>query len=265
MEFIQAWATNKTQNETSKLFALAFMAGMFISFGAIFLTVITAYGGNPGLFKLLGGMVFSTGLILVALAGAELFTGNNLLIIPFLNKHIKLSELFKNWFIVYTGNFLGAIVMASLFFATELYLSGQGEIGKRTLEIAHMKVNLDFSVALVRAILCNILVCLAIWLTMVAKTFSGKVLGIIFPITAFVAVGFEHSIANMYFIPAGIYIKNFAGSDFWSLVSSSDLFYDQLSLSSFLFPNLIAVTLGNIIGGSFFVGFIYWFIHQRNA
>lgn len=263
MEFVQVWGQNKATRPMSKIFALSVMAGMFIAFGAIFFTVVTSYGGNLGLYKILGGLVFSTGLVLVVLAGAELFTGNNLLIIPLMNKQVKLSELFNNWLIVYLGNFVGAIIVVALFFATELYASGSGEIGMRTLAIADMKVNLSFLAAFSRAILCNMLVCLAIWLTMVAKTFSGKVLGIIFPITAFVAMGFEHSIANMYFIPAGIYLRNFASADFWTAINSSGMLYEQLTMGGFLFPNLVAVTLGNIIGGSLFVGFNYWFIHRE--
>lgn len=255
----------KATIKNSKLFALGIMAGMFIAFGAIFFTTVTSYGGNPGALKLMGGVVFSLGLILVVLAGAELFTGNNLMVISLLNKKIKFRDLCRNWLIVYVGNFVGSILIVVLMFATKQYLQDESVIGLKAINIASAKVNLDFSTAFVRAILCNILVCLAIWLTMIAKSIPGKILGIIFPIAAFVAIGYEHSVANMYFVPMGIMIKKLAPLSFWNQISSNSSAYSNLEVSNFLINNLIPVTMGNIVGGVFFVGVIYWFIYKEES
>ncbi len=253
---------NKANFKLPKLLVLSILAGMYIAFGAIFFSIVTSYGGHAGAIKLMGGLVFCTGLVLVVLGGAELFTGNNLMVVSFLNKKIKLSGLLRNWGIVYIGNFIGALIMVLLMFATKIYLQGDSEIGLRVLDIANGKVNLDFGSAFSRAILCNMLVCLGIWLTMVAKTIPGKVLGIMFPITAFVSIGFEHCIANMYFIPAGMIIKYLAPMGFWDNPSLTISAYQNLTAPNFLFGNLVAVTLGNIIGGAFFVGALNWFVHK---
>jgi len=265
IEVVNSTGQRKAQLSSSKLFLLGVLAGMYIAFGAIFFTTVTSYGGHPGAIKLLGGLVFSLGLVLVVLAGAELFTGNNLMVISYLNKRINLKSILKNWFIVYVGNFIGSIIIVFLMFMTKQYLQDDSVIGERALSIAHSKVQLDFSTAFVRAILCNILVCLAVWLTMVAKNISGKVLGILFPISAFVALGFEHSVANMYFIPMGIIIKKLAPVEFWNNISTSGLSFSQLNFNNFLVDNLIPVTLGNIVGGVVFVGLIYWFIHKEES
>jgi formate transporter FocA len=261
IELVNLIGKNKSTKNTKKLFALAVLAGMYIAFGAIFFTTVTSYGGHPGAIKILGGIAFSLGLILVVLAGAELFTGNNLMVVSYLNKKIRLQDLFKNWLIVYIGNFLGSLILVYLMFATKQYLQEDGTIGRHALFIANSKVNLDFTSAFSRAILCNILVCLAVWLTMVAKTFTGKVLAIIFPISAFVAIGYEHSVANMFFIPMGLLIKKMAPTSFWQNNTINE--YANLDINHFLFNNLIPVTLGNIVGGVVFVAAIYWFIHRE--
>jgi len=262
LEFIHVSGQTKRSLRFSRLFALSILAGVYISFGAIFFTTVSAYGGNPGMIKLLSGLVFSTGLVLVAVAGAELFTGNNLLIIPLMNKKITFADLFRNWGIVYLGNLIGSLLMVVFMFGTGIYSDGNGEIGQRALEISIGKVSLDFISIFFRGILCNMLVCLAIWLTMVAKTVPGKVLGVLFPITAFVAIGFEHSVANMYFVPAGMIIKSLGSENFWSIIAMDSSSFDMLNLQSFLFNNLIPVTLGNIVGGSLFIGMIFWFVHK---
>ncbi len=252
----------KASKASMKLFVLAILAGIYIAFGAIFYTTVTAYGGNPGLIKLVGGIVFSLGLVLVVFAGAELFTGNNLMVISFLNKEITIRSLLKNWMIVYLGNLVGSLVIVFLMFFTKQYLQDESIIGKHALLIANGKISLGFEAAFFRAILCNTLVCLAVWLTMVAKTFSGKVIGIIFPISAFVAIGLEHSIANMYFVPMGILIKNMAPDLFWAHSNISQNLFSDLNMSTFIFNNLIPVTIGNIVGGVLFVAMSYWFIHK---
>ena len=253
---------NKVKAKNSKLFILGTMAGMYIAFGAIFFTTVTAYGGHGGAVRLLGGLVFSLGIILVVLAGAELFTGNNLMVVSLLNKKIKIKELLRNWVIVYLGNFVGALSMVGLMILTKQYLQDDGVIGQRILGIANLKVNLDFSTAFSRAILCNILVCLAIWVSMIAKSIPGKILGIVFPISGFVAIGYEHCVANMYFVPMGVAVKKWATPSFWERTGLNSIDFSKLEFHNFLTQNLIPVTLGNLVGGVFFVGFLYWFIHK---
>jgi formate/nitrite transporter len=255
----------KAKEKSSKLFILGILAGFYISFGAIFFTTVVSYGGHPAAIKLLGGIAFSLGLVLVVLAGAELFTGNNLMVFSYLNKKILLKNLIKNWVIVYFGNLVGSLVIVLLMFLSKQYLQDESIIGAKALNIANAKVNLGFSTALVRAILCNILVCLAIWLTMVSKSIPGKIIGIIFPISAFVTIGYEHSVANMYFIPMGMVIKNFAPTGFWMETGLNFNSFQELGLSNFLINNLLPVTLGNIIGGVCFVDAFYWFIYKEES
>jgi len=233
---------------------------MYIAFGAIFFTTVTAYGGPVGIMKLIGGISFSLGLVLIVFGGAELFTGNNLMVISLLNKKTGFKKLLKNWFFVYIGNFIGSLIMVLLVLLSQQYLGGEMEIGIHTLSIANAKVNLDPGVALIRGILCNTLVCLAVWFTMVAKTIPGKVLGIIFPISGFVAMGYEHSVANMFFIPMGIMINFFAPERFWNDTHLIKENFSHLKVNEFLFSNLLPVTIGNIIGGVVFVGVFYWLI-----
>lgn len=265
MEIANSTGVKKANTQASKLFVMGLMAGMYIAFGAVFFTTVTSYGGHEGAIRVLGGVVFSLGIILVVLAGAELFTGNNLMVISFLNKKIRITSLFKNWSLVYFGNFLGSILMVFLMFLSGQYLQDEGAIGGRVLNIAQMKVSLGFSTLFTRAILCNILVCLAIWLSMVAKTIPGKVLGIIFPISGFVAIGFEHCVANMFFIPMGIIVKKFAPMSFWEVSGLNHNNFNNLEFFDFFNQNLIPVTLGNLVGGVFFVGFLYWYVHREEA
>ena len=255
----------KARKKPSKLFALGILAGIFIAFGAIFFTTVTSLHGLTAISKTLGGVCFSLGLILVVLSGAELFTGNNLMVISYLNKKIKLHNLIKNWVIVYLGNFVGSLLIVLLFFLTSNYLKANSLEGIRAITIANYKVNLSFQSAFFSAILCNILVCLAIRITMVATSISGKVLGIIFPISAFVAIGFEHSVANMFFIPMGLLIKNMAPEKFWIDSNLSKQVYANLNIENFFINNLLPVTLGNIVGGVFFVALFYWFIHREET
>jgi formate transporter len=249
-----------------KTSALAFLAGAFIAFGAVFYSVVIS-GSNMsyGLTKLLGGIAFSLGLILVVVGGAELFTGNNLMIMAWANRKIKTFHVLKNWAFVYAGNMFGAASVVILILLSGEYLFGKGLTGLSMLEIAKAKCELGFSQAIALGVLCNILVCLAIWLCFSAKTTHGKILAIVFPITAFVAAGFEHSVANMYFIPAGILLKNWADPALWDLIQSSASNYESLTWSNFFLGNLLPVTIGNILGGAVFVGLAYWFIYLRGG
>ncbi len=229
------------------LFVLAVLAGAFIGLGAMFFTVVTAGGGVPfGVARIIGGLAFCLGLVLVVLAGAELFTGNNLIVMAWASGRVRGARLLGNWAVVYAGNFAGALATAWL-----VWLSGQGkladgDVGDRAGTLAAGKCALEFSEAFARGVLCNALVCLAVWLCYSARSVTGKILAILFPITAFVAGGFEHCVANMYFVPMGLLLD--ARGVTWS---------------GFLAGNLLPVTLGNILGGAGLVGLVYWFVYVR--
>ena len=248
-------------------FALAVLAGAFIAFGAVLYTyVIHDSALSAGMTKLLGGLVFCLGLILVIVAGAELFTGNNLLVMAYVGRKITLEQLLRNWAIVFVGNLVGALAIVFLISLSGQWTAGGSAVGVKALMIANGKVNLTFWQAFSRGILCNMLVCLAVWLCFSGRSVADKILAIIFPITAFVALGFEHSVANMYFIPAGLLVKQnpqMLAAAQATLGSAPDL--SGLTIPGFLINNLLPVTLGNIIGGSFFVVAIYWFVYMRRT
>jgi formate/nitrite transporter len=248
-------------------FTLSMMAGVFISLGAVFFTfVIHDSTLSSGLTKLIGGLVFSLGLILVIITGSELFTGNTLIVMAFVSRKITLLQLLRNWGIVFIGNLAGSLVVLVLILLSGHWTAGTGAVGVKALLIANAKVNLPFWEALSRGILCNVLVCLAVYLCFSGRSVTDKILAIIFPITAFVALGFEHSIANMYFIPAGLILK----SSPQVLTTAQNLLgtapdLSRLTMSGFLLSNLLPVTIGNIIGGTFFVGMAHWFLFLRKT
>lgn len=249
-----------------RMLGLAVLAGAFIALGAVFATTVTAGAAGAltfGVTRLLGGLVFCLGLILVVVAGAELFTGNNLIVMAWASRKVSTRQLLANWTIVYIGNFIGAIATVIGLFLSGQYLFGNGAVGLNALNIADAKVGLSFTHAFMLGVFCNALVCLAVWLCMSARTTTDKILAIIFPITAFVAVGFEHSIANMYFIPIGLLIKTAAPAAFWESVGTTAAAYPDLTWTNFAVANLLPVTLGNIIGGAVMVGLAYWFIYLR--
>lgn len=252
----------KAKTDFISTFLLAILAGAFISMGAIFYTVVIS-GGSAlpyGVMRLLGGLAFCLGLILVVLAGAELFTGNNLMLMAWASGKLSIISLLKNWVIVYVANFVGAFSTVLLVFFSGYYKLGGGIVGQQTLMIAIYKCTIPFGQAVVLGVLGNALVCLAVWLTMSARTTNDKIIAIVFPITAFVAIGFEHSVANMFFIPMGWMISQFDPN--WIQTYASQLDTTQLTLSAYA-SNLIAVTVGNILGGSLLVALIYWVIYQR--
>jgi len=257
-----------------KVFMLAVLAGAFISLGAIFATTvsaggiaITASGGESaytaglpyGLNRLLVGLVFCLGLILVVVGGAELFTGNNLIVMAWASGKVKGRALLRNWGIVYLGNFVGSIGTVILMFMTRQYTFGGNSVGITALKIGVAKVDFSFMQAVALGILCNALVCLAVWMTFSARSTVDKIAAIIFPITAFVTAGFEHSVANMYFIPYALFIKMFDPA-FTAAVGDKVANLDLLTWQSFVVNNLIPVTIGNIIGGAVLVAAIYWAI-----
>ncbi len=250
------------------LFILAVLAGAFISLGAIFSTTVTAAttGGLPfGVARLLAGLTFCLGLVLVVVAGAELFTGNNLKVMALASGKITFAQLIRSWAIVYAGNFAGAGATAAIMLLTQHHLQGQGAVGQNILAIATAKCQYTFLQAVALGILCNALVCLTVWICYSARSTTDKILSIIFPITAFVAAGFEHSVANMYFIPIGLFVKATAADAFWQMIGSTKETYAALSWYNFLFANLLPVTLGNIFGGSVMVGLVYWFVYLRKS
>lgn len=251
----------KVQMNKLSILVLAVLAGAFIGLGAIFSTVVATGSAElpHGVGRILVGLSFCLGLILVVLGGAELFTGNNMIVMAWASRKISTRALLMNWAIVYVGNFIGSIATALLMFFTERYQSAGGAAGSTALSIAASKVELGFVQAIALGILCNALVCLAVWLTYGARTSVDKIAAILFPITAFVAAGFEHSIANMYFIPYGLFIQGF-DPDF---AASTGLNLQNLSWGAFLSNNLLPVTIGNIIGGGIMVAAIYWFIYLR--
>jgi formate/nitrite transporter len=243
---------------------LAILAGAFISLGGIYFTSATSQITLSHSFtQILGGLTFSLGLILVVVAGAELFTGNNLVVMAFASRKISFQKLLRNWSIVYAGNFVGALLTSIVLYFTNVWAVSNYQYGIRAVTIANNKVNLDFVEAFSLGILCNALVCLAIWLAMGGRNVTDKILGIIFPISAFIAVGFEHSVANMYFLPFALMIKDDPNL-LLALHNSVGMDLSNLNLTG-LFNNLLPVSLGNIVGGSLFVGIVYWFIYLRKG
>ena len=242
-------------------FMLAALAGTFIGLGAMFATT-TAAGLSElpyGLARLLVGLVFCLGLILVIVGGAELFTGNNLIVMAWASRKISTFSLLRNWAIVYLGNVWGSVGIAVIVLWSKHYYFGGGAIGKTALSIARAKVNLGFFEAIALGVLCNLLVCLAVWMSFSARSTIDRIACIIFPIAAFVAAGFEHCVANMYFIPIGWMIKVFDPS----FAQTAGLDLSTLTIGRFLFANLLPVTIGNVIGGSLMVGIFYWSIFLR--
>jgi len=248
--------------EPLNVFVLSILAGAFIAMGAIFATTVAAGGTELpyGVVRLLAGSVFTLGLILVVVAGAELFTGNNLIVMAWASRRVSTARLLENWTLVWIGNFVGALSTAVLMYVSKQYEFGGGAVGQAALSIAVTKTSLGFVQAIALGMLCNALVCLAVWMTYGAHTTTDKILAVIPPIAAFVAAGFEHSVANMYFISIGLLIKSDE-----AFVSSLDPQPDlsNLTWQSFFADNLLPVTIGNILGGAVLVGAVYWFVYLR--
>jgi formate transporter len=262
------------------LLVLSVVAGAFISFGAIFATTVsagsigvTAADGTwvssatlpYGIGRLLIGLVFSVGLIMVIIAGAELFTGNNIIVMAWASGKVKTRALLLNWVLSFSGNFVGAILTAGLMFYTTQYTFGSGAVGVVALNTANAKASLAFVPALTLGIMCNALVCLAVWMCFSARTNIDRVVTAVPPIAAFAAAGFEHCIANVYFIPMGLFIKAGAPDSFWKAVGKTASDYPELTWGNFFLGNLLPVTIGNIIGGSVMIAAVYWFVYLRKA
>lgn len=258
----------KAKLTKANMVLLAILAGAFIAFAAEGSTMasfnLLAKTDTYGLGKVLAGAVFGTGLMLVLIAGGELFTGNTMMIAAVLDKRLSLKDMFKSWIFVYIGNFIGAVLIAYMMNASGLFNSSGGLLGGVVIKIASYKENLSFIQGFYLGIMCNWLVCLAVWMCYGAKDVAGKILAIFFPIWLFITSGFEHSVANMYYVPAGILAKStkvFADSAIAIGVSQDNL--ARLTWENFAINNLIPVTLGNIVGGGIFVAVAYWFVYIR--
>ena len=264
----------KAEMPAFSMFMLALLAGAFIALGAVFATTVSA-GGMPvtgadgalaftaglpyGVTRLLAGLVFCLGLILVVVGGAELFTGNNLIVMAWASGKVTSGALLRNWMIVYAGNFVGAIATAILVFLAKQYTFGSDAVGVAALKIAVAKCDLGFVQAVALGILCNGLVCLAVWMSYSARSTMDRIAAVIFPITAFVAAGFEHSVANMYFIPYALLVKGF-DPVYMAKIADKVPKLELLSWRAFFLSNLIPVTVGNIGGGAVLVAAVYWVI-----
>jgi len=249
--------------DAATTFALAVLAGAFIAVGAAFATNTLAGSSHLpyGVARLLAGLSFSLGLILVVVAGAELFTGNILIVMAWASGRVSTLRLLRNWTIVYLGNFVGAIATAGLLYAGKQYEFGKGAVGETALTIAATKTGYGFVQAIALGMLCNALVCIAVWLCYSARSTADRILAIVPPITAFVALGFEHSVANMFFIPFALLVKG--DTSFVAAHKAPDL--SGVTWGHFLTANLLPVTIGNVIGGALMVGAIYWFVYSRNS
>ncbi len=252
----------KVRLDPVRLLALAVLAGAFIALGAMFATTVLAGASTMpfGMSRLVAGIVFSLGLILVVLGGAELFTGNTLMVMALAARKITVREMLRAWGIVYVGNFVGAFGTAILVVLSGQYLAAKGQVAEVALSIAIAKVALPFHQALFLGVLCNVLVCLAVWLSLGARGTADKVLAVLFPVSAFVAAGFEHSVANMYLVPLGILIKTWG--PLWSQITVSATDLSTLTWPNFVWA-LVPVTIGNVIGGGVLVGAVYWFVYLR--
>ena len=263
-EKMEKVGVQKVNLNSFSAFILAITAGAFIALGGIYFTFATSQIIVTRPFtQIIGGMVFSMGLILVVIAGAELFTGNHLAIMSLASRKITVSKLLRNWILVYVGNFLGSVATAAILYMSKAWTNNGYQFGIRAMMIASHKVSLGFVEAFFLGILCNSLVCLALWLAASGKKVSDKVLAIIFPISAFVAIGFEHSVANMYFLTFSLMIKD--DPMLLSAMKTAGITVDTSNIDYIgVLNNLVPVTLGNIVGGCLFVGLVYWLAYLRN-
>jgi formate/nitrite transporter len=259
---VEAGGVAKANLDMATILALAILAGAFIALGANFATIVlTDTGVGYGLSRLAGGLVFSLGLILVLVGGAELFTGNILMVMAWASGKVSTLQLLRNWALVYAGNFIGALATAAGVYVSQQWAFGGYRVGATALTMANAKVEYDFLAAFMLGVFCNALVCLAVWLSFSARTTTDKILAIIPPITAFVAVGFEHSIANMYFIPLGLWLRN--NSPVLEMAGKGPEQLADLTWMGFFGSNLLPVTLGNLVGGGVLVAAAYWFVYLR--
>jgi len=246
---VESMGVAKARADTLTMLVLAVLAGAFISLGALFFTVVVTDASlGFGVTRLLGGLSFCLGLVLVVIGGAELFTGNNLMAMAWASNLIGTRDVLRNWFLAYLGNVIGCLGTVLIVVWADTANVGGGAVGETALQIARAKSDLTLSEAFARGILCNALVCLAVWLAMGGRSVADKILGIIFPISAFVTIGFEHSIANWFFLPYGLALD---GQGVVSIIGAG--------------RNLAAVSAGNIVGGTLLVAGVYWLAYLRGG
>lgn len=246
-----ATGTAKTKLPLAKMFVLSIFAGMFIAIAGVGATTAAVSIASPSVAKLVGACIFPAGLALSLIAGSELFTGNCLIIMPVLSKKATVGAMLKNWLVVYAGNFVGALIVSSLVVYSHTFNLFDGNLAASAVATADAKCALSFSDAFLRGIMCNLLVCLGVWMAFAATDVAGKIIGLYFPVMIFVLCGFEHSVANMYYISSGL-----MASDLYQIAAAN------LSIGNFI-GNLIPVTLGNIVGG-FIVGIGYWYAYIKH-
>lgn len=246
-------------------FFLAINAGVFISIAFVFyITATTGSGAMPyGIAKLIGGICFSLGLMLVVVCGADLFTSTVLIVVAKASGRISWGQLARNWINVYAGNLAGALFFVALMWFAGQHMVANGAWGLNVLETADHKMHHTFIEAVCLGTLANLLVCLAVWMSYSGRTLTDKLVVMILPVGMFVASGFEHSIANMFLIPYAIAIRDFATPEFWQVAGTTAAHFESLTVSNFIIDNLIPVTIGNIIGGGVLVGLTYWVIYLR--
>ncbi|AOV96569.1 formate transporter FocA [Edwardsiella hoshinae] len=257
----------KATKHPLKTFYLAITAGVFISIAFTFyITVTTGTAAVPfGLAKLVGGICFSLGLMLVVVCGADLFTSTVLIVVAKASGRVTWRQLGLNWLNVYFGNLIGALFFVALMWFAGEYMVANGAWGLNVLKTADHKVHHTFIEAVCLGILANLMVCLAVWMSYSGRSLMDKMFAMVLPVAMFVASGFEHSIANMFMIPLGIVIKNFATPEFWQAVGAAPEQFSNLTVSNFITANLIPVTIGNILGGGLLVGLTYWVIYLRGG
>ena len=252
---------SKASTPSFKLFLLGIMAGMFIALAAVGANTVTGFFTNAGAAKIVAASVFPAGLAMVLVAGSELFTGNCLIIVSVLEKEVRISQMLRNWVFVYVGNFVGAVIIALIIYGSGHFGLNSGGVAVTTVTVAAAKCSLTFGRAVLLGLLCNLLVCVAVWMSFAAKTVSGKIIGLFFPVMMFVLCGFEHSVANMYYIPAGLFAAESA--EFAAAYGGTIANLGNLTWGNFFLNNLIPVTVGNILGGGLFVGVMYWSIYLK--
>ncbi len=265
LDKVEEYGFQKVQKSFATSFSLAIYAGMFIAIAFVFyITVTTGSGDAPwGMVRLLGGIAFSLGLMLVIVCGGELFTSTVLSTVGWAQKRFSTSQLLRCWGRVYLGNLVGALVLVVLVIMAKMHLLNGGEWGIHAMQVALHKLEHDWSQAFALGILCNLLVCLATWMAFTSKDTTGKSLLVVLPVAMFVSSGFEHSIANMFMVPLGVAIKAVSDPAFYTAHGLLASDFEHLTLYNFLVHNLIPVTLGNIVGGGVLVGLGYWRIEHK--
>lgn len=256
----------KATKDPVKSLLLAISAGIHIGIAFVFYTIVTTGAADMswGMTRFIGGVAFSLGLILVVVTGGELFTSSVLTLVARASGKISWSTLFKNWVVVYFGNLIGALLLVICMLMTKQYMFDHGQVGLNAMAISQHKLHHGFWQAVALGIMCNVLVCIAVWMTFSGRTLTDKIMVMVLPVAMFVSSGFEHCIANMFQVPMAIAIKTFAPAEFWQMTGANIADYADLNMLDFMLNNLLPVTLGNVIGGGLFVGMWYWMIYLRD-